>query len=451
MSQPIKLKTSSTPSATPSTGDLILGEVAVNTNDGKVYIKKDDGTESVIEIGGDTLPTSASGVDRRNYTVSGITPQSSTDLFDDSSQISYWKFDEDLTDENNNYNGTATTGSPTYLRYLTGHAIKMDGTDIVEFGDIPELDADFTFSFKFNPNELLNDNYITLFTDKIETTDSGQVLVSIANRSSENEELLLTIYVGGKLLNYSNQNLIESNDKEWYDITISKSDNSQAFYFNGELIHRVQSTSTASTGSPFRIGEFNYDSSWGLAYGLFARARLFSKVLSDSEVKVICDYRLNSINISYDVNYSIIESVPQVDVYVNDNKLTSNDIVATTGSNIEIKPGLVKNDDNIDIIGYESFQLQEINFLNKTSNYTALNNDYIYANTDAGSFTITLPLNPINNDKVTIHDVSSSFATNNLIVDRNGETIMELSENMNLDRDDVRCTFIYNSDWRVSL
>jgi len=55
MAQTIKLKRSSTEGQEPSTGDLALGEVAINTYDGKMYIKKDTGTvqtpvESIVEI-----------------------------------------------------------------------------------------------------------------------------------------------------------------------------------------------------------------------------------------------------------------------------------------------------------------------------------------------------------------------------------------------------------------
>jgi hypothetical protein len=51
MAQTIKLKRSATSGAVPTTGSLELGEVAINTYDGKMYIKKNDGTESVVEIG----------------------------------------------------------------------------------------------------------------------------------------------------------------------------------------------------------------------------------------------------------------------------------------------------------------------------------------------------------------------------------------------------------------
>lgn len=50
MPQTIKLKRSATPGQAPTTAQLDLGEVAINTNDGRVYFKKDDGTAAVFEL-----------------------------------------------------------------------------------------------------------------------------------------------------------------------------------------------------------------------------------------------------------------------------------------------------------------------------------------------------------------------------------------------------------------
>ena len=62
MAQTIKLKRSAQSGASgiPSTSDLALGEVGINTYHGKMYIKKDDGTESIVEVGstGSFLPLS---------------------------------------------------------------------------------------------------------------------------------------------------------------------------------------------------------------------------------------------------------------------------------------------------------------------------------------------------------------------------------------------------------
>ena len=52
MPQVIKLKKSAVPGKAPAVGDLQLGELALNTYDGKVFMKKDNGTASIVEIGG---------------------------------------------------------------------------------------------------------------------------------------------------------------------------------------------------------------------------------------------------------------------------------------------------------------------------------------------------------------------------------------------------------------
>jgi len=70
----MKFKRSAVPSKVPSTADLALGELAINTYDGKLFLKKDDGTQSVVEIGaggggGSGTVTSVSGTG----TVSGLT------------------------------------------------------------------------------------------------------------------------------------------------------------------------------------------------------------------------------------------------------------------------------------------------------------------------------------------------------------------------------------------
>lgn len=59
MPQVIKLKRSAVESNIPTTAQLELGEIAINTFDGKMFIKKDDGvTETIVEIGSGGSTTS---------------------------------------------------------------------------------------------------------------------------------------------------------------------------------------------------------------------------------------------------------------------------------------------------------------------------------------------------------------------------------------------------------
>lgn len=51
MATVIQFKRSSTQSAVPTTSDLALGEIAVNTYHGRVYTEKNDGSASIVEVG----------------------------------------------------------------------------------------------------------------------------------------------------------------------------------------------------------------------------------------------------------------------------------------------------------------------------------------------------------------------------------------------------------------
>jgi len=46
----IRLRRSATAGNAPTTSQIELGEVAINTNDGKLFLKKDDGTERIVDV-----------------------------------------------------------------------------------------------------------------------------------------------------------------------------------------------------------------------------------------------------------------------------------------------------------------------------------------------------------------------------------------------------------------
>lgn len=68
MANTVRLKRSAVQGKAPVVGDLALGELAVNTYDGKLYTKKNDGSDAIVEIGagggsitvGSTAPSSPS-------------------------------------------------------------------------------------------------------------------------------------------------------------------------------------------------------------------------------------------------------------------------------------------------------------------------------------------------------------------------------------------------------
>lgn len=77
MASKIKIKRSAVAGKVPLTTDLELSELAVNTNDGRLYTKKDDGTESIVEIGGPDFG-SRNVITTGTVTGASIIPTSST-------------------------------------------------------------------------------------------------------------------------------------------------------------------------------------------------------------------------------------------------------------------------------------------------------------------------------------------------------------------------------------
>ena len=70
MANKILVKRSAVTSNVPTTAQLELGEIAINTYDGKMFIKKDNGTASIVEIsggGGSGTVTSASVVSANGF------------------------------------------------------------------------------------------------------------------------------------------------------------------------------------------------------------------------------------------------------------------------------------------------------------------------------------------------------------------------------------------------
>lgn len=87
MSQVIKLKRSATPGSVPTVSDLALGEVAVNTYDGRLYMKKNvGGSESIVQL---QASTSASSI-ISTFTYTATANQTAFTGNDDNSQsLSY--------------------------------------------------------------------------------------------------------------------------------------------------------------------------------------------------------------------------------------------------------------------------------------------------------------------------------------------------------------------------
>lgn len=120
MANTFKLKRSSVPSKVPTTGDLQLGELALNTYDGKLYTKKDNGTASIVEIGagggGGGLQASAAQA-YNTLSVSGVTTAAAV------------SFGAETFDSDNIW----TSGSPTRLTVPSTGVYRLEFSALVTF------------------------------------------------------------------------------------------------------------------------------------------------------------------------------------------------------------------------------------------------------------------------------------------------------------------------------
>lgn len=77
MANKIQVKRSAVPDKIPVVGDVDLGELAINTYDGKLYLKKDNGTQSIVEIGGGAL-TGITSIIEPDFITFDTTPETSS-------------------------------------------------------------------------------------------------------------------------------------------------------------------------------------------------------------------------------------------------------------------------------------------------------------------------------------------------------------------------------------
>lgn len=119
MADLIRHKRTSTPGTSPTTGDLQLGELGINTNDGKLFIKKDNGVESIVEF---REPRSS---------FKSITIESPTS----SEDITLFRVPYDITIIRINTTLRGSTPSVTYtLRYASDRS--STGTEVITGGSI---------------------------------------------------------------------------------------------------------------------------------------------------------------------------------------------------------------------------------------------------------------------------------------------------------------------------
>ena len=141
MANKIQVKRSAVPSKVPTTSDLDLGEIAINTYDGIAYIKKDNGTASIVQLGGgagsgDVVgPSSATdNAIARFDTTSGKLIQNSVGVLSDTGSLSGLTDIQNINyvDFDTSYATTITTGQLGWDSTNNALAFGMAGGNIIQ-------------------------------------------------------------------------------------------------------------------------------------------------------------------------------------------------------------------------------------------------------------------------------------------------------------------------------
>ena len=128
MANIIQVKRSAIPAKVPLTGDLALGELGINTYEGKLYLKKDNGTASIIEVGGGGAGTvtsvAASVPSLLSISGSPITTSGTLAITYSGTALPVLNGGTGQTTANNAFNGLAPSQAANNGKFLT-----TNGTD----------------------------------------------------------------------------------------------------------------------------------------------------------------------------------------------------------------------------------------------------------------------------------------------------------------------------------
>jgi len=93
-------------------------------------------------------------------------------------------------------------------------------------------------------------------------------------------------------------------------------------------------------------------------------------------------------------------------------------------------------------ISVDSTSLSEWTVVIAENDYSAVHKNHIFLD-GTGVLNITLPTSPSTGDRIKVTDFSGLMTTYNAVINRNGNNIMGLAENFNIDLNYVTCVFVY--------
>lgn len=462
----MKFKRSAVPAKVPSIVDLALGELAINTYDGKLFLKKNDGTESVVEIGaggggGSGTVTSVSGTGSvSGLTLSGtVTSAGSITLGGTLALTS-----GDITTGLGFTPATAAQGAKadTAVQTIasTDGSVTITGTTAI---DLSVAVAGAT-STVLLPVRNTTGATLTKGTAVYISGATGQLsTVSKAIATSDATSAQTLGLVTADISNNSNGNVTLIG-------TITDIDTSD--YTDGQQLYLSPTTAgTLTATKPYAPSHMVYMAVVEHAHP--THGKLFVKVQNGYEMDELHDVSAqspaNNDGLFYNTSTSLWEkksiatalgftpyNATNPSGYLSTVSLTTNVTgtlpVANGGTGVTAvgAAGNVLTSDGTAWVSQLPASGGMTYTTVKTANFTASANTGVQTNTSGGAFTVTLPASPAVGAQVVVVDSANSWATNNLTIGRNGSTIEGDASDLICDISGVSVQLIYNgTTWDV--
>ena len=484
----MKFKRSAVPAKVPSIVDLALGELAINTYDGKLFIKKNDGTESIVEIGaggggGSGTVTSVSGTGSvSGLTLSGtVTSAGSITLGgtlaltsgDITTGLGYTPARAGANSDITSMTGiTGGISSPDFIQFDTAATV-TPATGRLFFND-GEGGLAYTLKGGNVVQEVGQSQQVLVYNGTGATLTKGQVVYS-NGAQGQRPTVALALATGdatsARTLGIVAETIANGAEGWVTSLGIIENINTAAFTAGAQLYLSGTTAGGLTAAKPYAPIHMVYVARCIKSHA--TSGRLFVTVQNGYEMdelhNVSAQTPSNNDGLFYNTTTSLWESKSIVTAlgytpynasnpsgYLSTVSLTANVTgtlpVANGGTGITAV-GAAGNVLTSDGTAWVS-QLPASGGLTyttvKTANFTASVNTGVQTNTSGGAFTVTLPASPAVGAQVVVVDSANSWATNNLTIGRNGSTIEGDASDLVCDISGVSVQLIYNgTTWDV--